>query len=105
MSEEQDRKALAWYVYEGQMCSGTVIAVFTIALENEGPFSDREVMNHFLDGDRSTTHIMDKLVTLSKYKRVALLSGMRIVPVKDLYATKKAAANAFHEKLLAQGEE
>lgn len=97
MSEE-----LLYYVNEGQMCNGKILSVFEINLENKGPFSDREVLNSILSGDRVTTHIVDNLITLSKHQRVALMSGMKLVPIKDLYETKRAAADAYHEELLAE---
>ncbi len=98
-------KETVWYVREGRMCSGWIIASLNFEykiVDGVNGADDPRYLGYFMKGNGDTTKsIPPGLIEMAERPGVwHLISGMQIVHTDDVFMSRESAAQAEFERLL-----
>lgn len=99
-------KTIIWYVREGVMRSGWIIAALEFEYEVIDGAHDPRYIGYFMKGNGDTTNsIPPGLITMAERPGVwYLIAGMEIVHGDDIFMSRESAAEAEFERLLGETE-
>lgn len=99
-------KEIVWYVREGRMCNGWIIASLNFEYKIVDGEDDPRYLGYFMKGNGDTTNsIPQGLIQMANRPGVwHVISGMQLVHTDDVFLSRESAAKAEFERLLEGGK-